>query len=164
MLQKIVLASLATLALGLLPAAVAHAGDPADGELRTFVDEGENSFNQELLDFKFDPDGEKVRVHDSDTNGYGALVELWWGGELQRWCYNTKGGGRNQNCNFEIPDGQQIRFYVAEISWAWFDCPRAQGCGKRRHHWAGPFDQSGCEANGYNEPCAFGRGDFVGRA
>lgn len=159
MLKKIVVAVIATLAFGLVPVAAAGAADPAEGKLFYLDDE----FKEEKLRFSFDPQDEKVRLHDSDTNGYGALVELWWGGKLQRWCYNTKGGGRDQKCDFEIPDGQSIRFYVAEITSHWFDCKR-KGCGKRRHFWAGPFDQNGCEANGYNDPCAFGEGDFVGQA
>jgi hypothetical protein len=158
-LRKFVVAVGATLAFGLLPAAAADAADRAAGKL-FYLDE---EFKEEKLRFDFYPKDEKVSLHDSDTNGYGALVELWWGGRLQRWCYNTRGGGRDQDCDFEIPEGQQIRFYVAEITRKWLDCKR-EGCGKRTHFWAGPFGQNGCESNGYNDPCAFGEGDFVGQA
>jgi hypothetical protein len=163
-LRKIVVAMIATVALGLLPAAGASAADPAEGALYELQDEGHQRFKQQLVDFEFNPLDERVSVHDRDRNGWGALVELWWGGKLRRWCWNTKGAGREQECNFEIPEGQSIRFFVAEIDKGWFFCDPWMGCGKRERSWAGPFDQSGCESSGYRDPCAFGEGDFLGQA
>jgi hypothetical protein len=163
-MKKLLIVVLAGLAVALVPVAGASAADPADGDLYELRDEGDDRIKQGLADFKFDPLDERVRVADRARNRYGTLVELWWGGKLQRWCWNTKGAGRTQECNFEIPEGQAISFFVAEIDRRWFFCDPWMGCGKRRHSWAGPFDRNGCEASGYADPCSFGEGDFRGVA
>jgi hypothetical protein len=49
---------------------------------------------------------------------------------------------------------QNITFYLAEISYAWFNCKR-QGCGKRKHMWAGP-SSNGCQFAPKGWPCGYG--------
>ncbi len=107
----------------------------------------------EVGHFTFDPVGEKVRLYDAQPDNWGMLVELWWGGKLRRWCYNTKGAGSFAKCNFRIPDGTKITFYLAEISHAWFNCKR-RGCGKRTHMWAGPT-RNGCQVAPKGWPCGY---------
>ena len=150
MLHKIVAAGIAALALGMLTAAQASAqnDDPASGVL---MDTGAGAVGE----FEFRPFGEKVSLRDSRPDGWGMLLELWWDGKLRRWCYNTKGGDAGpQKCDFEIPEGKKITFYLAEISYAWFKCKR-QGCGKRKHMWAGP-SSNGCQVAPKGWPCGYG--------
>ena len=146
-LRKIAAGAIAILVLGMLTAAAASADDAAQGSLMI-------STGGSVGQFEFDPVGEKVSLYDAQPDDWGMLVELWWGGKLQRWCYNTKGASTNQHCNFEIPDGTNITFYLAEISHAWFNCKR-QGCGKRKHMWAGP-DRNGCQVAPKGWPCGYG--------
>ena len=162
MLKKLAAAGLAALAITLVSAAVARAEDDADGVLMT-------STGGSVGEFEFFPVGEKVRVYDAQPDRWGMLVELWWGGKLRRWCWNTKGASSDQWCDFSIPDGRDIGFYIAEISYAWFNCKR-QGCGKRRHMWAGASG-NGCAFAPKGWPCGYGGGissgkdaDFSGEA
>ena len=75
-----------------------------------------------------------------------------------------------QTCHFKIPDGRNIRFYIAEFKdERWKRCPRRRGCGKRLHHWAGPRGNDGRRANRWRAPCAYssrsvagGLADFYG--
>jgi hypothetical protein len=69
-------------------------------------------------EFEFDPVGEQVSVYDAQPDGWGMLVELWWASKLQRWCYSTKGASSFRHCDFKIPDGRNIGFYIAQIGWA----------------------------------------------
>jgi hypothetical protein len=131
----------------MLTAAEASAENSASGALM-------HSEGGAVGDFEFDPVGEKVTLYDAQPDDWGMLVELWWGGRLQRWCYNTKGANSEQKCDFQIPDGQNITFYIAEISYAWFNCKR-QGCGKRKHMWAGPT-RNGCQVAPKGWPCGYG--------
>jgi hypothetical protein len=148
-LKKLVAAAIATLALGALGAlgaAEASAANDAGGSLMI-------STGGSVGDFRFDPDGEKVELYDAQPDNWGMLLELWWGGKLRRWCYNTKGASTFQRCDFKIPEGRNITFYLAEISHAWFNCKR-QGCGKRRHMWAGPSSH-GCAVAPKGWPCGY---------
>jgi len=162
MLRKLVAAGIATVALGLLGTAAASAENRAGASLMI-------STGGAVGQFEFDPVGEKVSLYDAQPDDWGMLLELWWDGKLQRWCYNTKGASTFQHCDFNIPDGRNITFYLAEISHAWFNCKR-QGCGKRRHMWAGP-SSSGCAVAPKRWPCGYGGGlspgvepDFRGEA
>jgi hypothetical protein len=163
--KRIAVAVMATLALGLLPATSAGAADDAEGSLREFPG------HERLGDFYFNPRGERMLVNDRQKNGWGILVELWWGGELRRWCWNTKGFGDFQECNFSIPEGRNISFFVAEFDGrATRLGPRARrealrrGEGKRLHVWAGAGEPDGCRVSGWREPCGYGAGDFRGEA
>ena len=124
-----------------------------------------------LGEFGFFPKGDKVHLWDASPNNWGVLVELWWGGKLRRWCWNAKGGLTNQVCDFEIPEGRNIRFFIAEFKRdQWRRCAPIRGCGKRTHHWAGPDGNDGCRANRWRPPCGFthrtvsGENDFRGEA
>jgi hypothetical protein len=145
--RTIIAAAFASLALGLLAAADARAENRASGSLMI-------STGGEVGHFEFDPLDEKVELYDAQPDKWGMLVELWWGGRLQRWCYNTKGASTYQTCDFNIPEGRDITFYAAEISWAWFGCKR-QGCGKRKHMWTGP-SSNGCQVAPKGWPCGYG--------
>jgi hypothetical protein len=144
--KKFMAAGIAVLALSLAAATNASAGNSAMGALMT-------SEGGSLGDFEFNPIGERVRLYDAQPDKWGMLVELWWDGKLRRWCYNTKGASTDQKCNFEIPEGKDITFYLSEISWAWFKCKR-QGCGKRTHMWAGP-SRNGCQVAPKGWPCGY---------
>lgn len=146
MFRQIILLAAALVVVGSAGAGVAHADDRASGALM-------HSAGGSVGEFEFDPVGEKVRLYDAQPDGWGMLVELWWDGKLRRWCYNTKGAGTTQKCNFKIPEGKRITFYLAEISWAWFKCKR-QGCGKRKHMWAGP-NRWGCQVAPKRWPCGY---------
>jgi hypothetical protein len=146
-LKKLVAAGIATLALGLLAAAEASADNAAQGSLMT-------SEGGSVGSFEFDPVGEKVSVYDAQPDDWGMLAELWWGGKLQRWCYNTNGASSYEHCNFKIRDGRNITFYLAEISSAWFNCKPREGCGKRKHMWAGP-SSNGCQGAPKGWPCGY---------
>jgi hypothetical protein len=147
MLKTLLAAGIATVALGLMGTADARAENLAGAGLMI-------STGGSVGHFRFDPVGEKVELYDAQPDGWGMLVELWWGGRLRRWCYNTKGASSFQHCNFEIRDGRDITFHLAEISYAWFDCKR-QGCGKRKHMWASP-DRNGCQVAPKGWPCGYG--------
>jgi hypothetical protein len=146
MFKKILAAGITALALSLAATAGAHAENDASGALMT-------SEGGAVGEFTFNPAGEKVRLYDAQPDRWGMLLELWWDGKLRRWCYNTKGANSSQRCDFNIPEGKRITFYLAEISWAWFDCKR-QGCGKRKHMWAGPT-RNGCQVAPKGWPCGY---------
>jgi hypothetical protein len=150
-LKTVIALAVALFALG---AADARADDDANAELMI-------STGGSVGYFDFDPVGEKVKLYDAQPDHWGMLVELWWGGKLRRWCYNTKGAGASQHCNFKIPDGTRIQFSIAEISSAWFNCKR-QGCGKRTHMWAGP-SRNGCSFAPKGWPCGYGGGISTGK-
>jgi hypothetical protein len=140
-LRKFTAAGIAAMALGLVQAGPALADDPggygAFGNL--LRDEGPR-----LAHFDFDPYGEHVTVSDDFEDDWGVLVELWWGGKLRRWCWNTSGEGTDHDCNFDIKEGRNINFFIAEAHKdLWKKCAPADGCGKRRHFWAGE-NGSGC--------------------
>ena len=95
MLQKIVAAGIATLALGMLSAAEASADNRASGALM-------HSEGGEVGHFEFDPVGEKVRVYDAQPDDWGMLVELWWGGK-RKGCGKRKhmwAGPSSNGCQF----------------------------------------------------------------
>jgi hypothetical protein len=145
-----------TLALaGPAPAANVAAGDLVDDNF-SGCDTGEGSC---YAKFGFQPKDELVFVSDENKNGWGVLLELWWDGKLQRWCWG-------QQCDFEIPEGQNIEFFITEFHKRdWDKCDESRGCGKRTHYWAGPRGRDGCNAIG--DPfgdCAYGQGDFKGEA
>jgi hypothetical protein len=170
-LKKLVVAVSATLALGLVLAAGAGAADRAGGVLLLNTGQEET---EPLGDFRFNPRGEHVWVRDLENNGWGVLVELWWGGRLQRWCYNIDGPGTTQECNLSIPDGAEITFFIAEIDDDNFpDLDRnarrealLAGEGKRPRVWAGPSSRNGCWASSFTYPCGARSqsADFFGEA
>jgi hypothetical protein len=164
--RKIVIAGIAAFALGLVPAGPALAADSAGATLmensqipthdceRIDPEAEPGDLGECLAEFAFFPEGERLLVTDRNRNGWGVLVELWWGGKLRRWCWNTKGYDTAQECNFKIKDGRNIRFFIVEFhKRVWDDCRPSKGCGKRQHFWAGPFDRSGCAVARENEPC-----------
>ena len=147
MLKKIGVAAIAALALSLAVTASASAENDASGSLMI-------STGGEVGHFTFNPVGEKVSLYDAQPDRWGMLLELWYDGKLRRWCYNTKGASSYQKCNFNIPEGKDITFYLSEISWAWFNCKR-KGCGKRKHMWAGQ-NRNGCQVAPKGWPCGYG--------
>ena len=118
-----------TLVLGLATPALAQDA-PAQGLLVRPND-------AKLAEFTYKPYGERVQLTDHAANRWGVLLEVWYGGKLQRWCYAAD--GRSQRCNFSIKDGRNLRFFIAEFDKSrWDDCAPSKGCGKRPHYWGGP--------------------------
>jgi hypothetical protein len=154
MFKRLLVAGIAALALGLVPAGPALAEDYAEGDL------WRDGAGTHLASFDFYPDGERVFVDDEYRDDWGVLVELWWGGKLQRWCWNTNGYSdevvTTEKCNFDIKDGTDITFYIALADkYEWKQCDPEDGCGKRKNFWAGQ-DNWGCNVTRDNEvlPCA----------
>jgi hypothetical protein len=159
MIGKVLVGAVATLALTLALAGPAPAANNAAGDLVNDNFDGCGGEGSCYAKFAFDAKGERVFISDEHKNGWGVLLELWWGGKLRRWCWG-------QQCDFKIPEGQNIEFFVAEFHKRdWDKCAPSRGCGKRTHYWAGPNGRDGCAAIG--DPfgdCAYGQGDFKGEA
>jgi hypothetical protein len=181
MFKKAVALALAVTALGL----VATGSAAADKEAHGNIEQGEYISSppgavwkyHKLGAFKFKPRGEKVVVDDQVKNGWSILVELWWGGKLRRVCWDSTLGGvyrgnRAHTCNFKIPDGRRITFFIAEArKRTWKRCWRrgktawyapSGPCGKNPGIWWGPnrrIPDNPADYDGF-----VGYGDYRGRA
>jgi hypothetical protein len=159
---------MAAIALSLSPAGTALAEDGARGTLQQAegVLAGGNLVweYRDLGDFRFNPRGEHVYVRDRFKDDWGILVELWWGGKLRRWCWNTKGANRGaSHCDFNIKERQSITFFIAEAKKReWKKSDPSVGRGKRKDYWWGPNRKIPGSPPGMEYP--LGNGDFVGTA
>jgi hypothetical protein len=163
MFRKAVALALAVSALGLVAASSATAGSGANGILTEPKD------SRPLGKFRFRPGKETVAVHDRWVDSWSVLVELWWGGKLRRVCWDSTlrshNGLRRHTCDFSIPEGKRITFFMAEARkrvWkkCWVRGKRAwrlrngsRACGKRPGYWVGEKRQGD-----------YGFGDFRGVA
>jgi hypothetical protein len=88
--------------------------------------------------FGFAPYDELVHVEDDCADGWSIVVELWWDSRLRRTCWATKGAGTDNWCDFEIPEGKKIWFYIAQARRSTCKQHRPdRNCAKRR--WGGAF-------------------------
>lgn len=61
--------------------------------------------------------GEKLVVHDYETDGYGAIGFIYNGSSRKRDCINTKGyDAPPVTCDYEFAEGSQVSYQVCNLT------------------------------------------------